>query len=242
MTDDRYVWRYILLLKSFTVYGLDIFVAVTMISSEHVRLSPLLPLSASPPSPPSSLPPSCRSLLLSDELTHIANTQWTTTIARKCGDDCAVPVRFDIAKWIFVGCIIFSFLLVSPFITHLRFLSSAHCSNPCLEVYRKRRQADEQLGYETWKAKNVIDSRDISYAFTNLIANDYYSFSTYSLFHRVERTLGCSGMDADMQKTTILSAYFVILIARPRGRMISLFGYSLRSKVSVGAIAVISTE
>jgi len=33
----RYVWRYILLLKSFTVYGLDIFVAVTMISSEHVR-------------------------------------------------------------------------------------------------------------------------------------------------------------------------------------------------------------
>jgi hypothetical protein len=36
MTNDRYVWRYILLLKSFTVYGLDIFVAVTMISSEHV--------------------------------------------------------------------------------------------------------------------------------------------------------------------------------------------------------------
>jgi hypothetical protein len=43
--DDRYVWRYILLLKSFTVYGLDIFVAVTMISSEHVRLP-------FPPSPP----------------------------------------------------------------------------------------------------------------------------------------------------------------------------------------------
>jgi hypothetical protein len=106
--NDRYVWRYILLLKSFTVYGLDIFVAVTMISSEHVRLSSSFPFLSSFSSFCSS-----RTLLLSEELTHIANTQWTTTIARKCGDDCAVPVRFDIAKWIFVGCIIFSFLLVS---------------------------------------------------------------------------------------------------------------------------------
>jgi hypothetical protein len=71
----------------------------------------------------------------------------------------------------------------------------------------------------------VIDSRDISYAFTNLIANDYYSFSKYlSMIY--------TRADADMQKTTILSAYFVILIARPRGRMISLFGFSLPSKVS----------
>jgi len=47
--------------------------------------------------------------------------------------------------------------------------------------------ADGQLGYETWKAKTVVDSRDISYAFTNLIANDYYSFSA----------LSDSGIDAD---------------------------------------------
>jgi hypothetical protein len=81
----------------------------------------------------------------------------------------------------------------------------------------------------------VIDSRDISYAFTNLIANDYYSFSTY-LGQRDLR------MDADVQKTTILSVYFVILIVRLRGRMISLFGFSLLSKVSLRAIERISTE
>jgi hypothetical protein len=58
-------------------------------------------------------------------------------------------------------------------------------------------------------------------------------------------SLGLNGITwtgADKQKTTILSAYFVILIARPRGRMISLSGFSLPSKVSLGAIAVISTE
>jgi hypothetical protein len=108
MTNDRYVWRYILLLKSFTVYGLDIFVAVTMISSEHVcPLSLLYILIFKPFSLISIIPkPGSSSRIVADK-------QWTTTIARKCGDDCAVPVRFDIAKWIFVGCIIFSFLLVS---------------------------------------------------------------------------------------------------------------------------------
>jgi len=44
-------------------------------------------------------------------------------------------------------------------------------------------------------------------------------------------------MDADVQKTTIPFVYFVILIARPRGRMILLFGSSLRLKVSLRAIA-----
>lgn len=39
--------------------------------------------------------------------------QWTTTISQKCGNNCAVPVQFGIAKWIFVGCIMFSFVLVS---------------------------------------------------------------------------------------------------------------------------------
>lgn len=32
-----------------------------------------------------------------------------------------------------------------------------------------------QLGYETYKARKVIRSRDISYAFTNVMANNYYS-------------------------------------------------------------------
>lgn len=74
--------------------------------------------------------------------------QWTNAITSRCDSDCAVDVQFKIAKWVFVGCIIFSFLL---------------------------------LGYETYKAKKVIDSRDISYAFTNLLANDYYSFRKSSL-------------------------------------------------------------
>jgi len=109
MTRLKYIWKYVLILKSLAVYGLDIFTAITMISSDH----------------------------------------WTNAIQTRCGNDCAVEVQFSIAKWIFVGCIIFSFLL---------------------------------LAYETYKAKRVIDSRDISYAFTNLIANDYYSLRSYDNF------------------------------------------------------------
>lgn len=32
-----------------------------------------------------------------------------------------------------------------------------------------------QLAYEAHKAKKIIASRDISYAFTNIMANHYYS-------------------------------------------------------------------
>ncbi|KAK8847653.1 hypothetical protein IAR55_005512 [Kwoniella newhampshirensis] len=108
-TRIKYIFRYVWLLKSIAVYGLDIFTAVTMISSDH----------------------------------------WTNSLTSKCDYGCAVDVKYSIAKWVFVGCIIFSFLL---------------------------------LGYETYRAKRVIDSRDISYAFTNLIANDYYSFRSYDNF------------------------------------------------------------
>ncbi|KAK4684252.1 hypothetical protein P7C73_g5938, partial [Tremellales sp. Uapishka_1] len=109
LTRIKYVFVYIFLFKSIAVYGLDIFTAVTMLSTNH----------------------------------------WTNAIYSKCGNDCAVKISFDIAKWIFVGCIIFSFLL---------------------------------LGYETYKARKVILSRDISYAFTNLMANDYYSLRSYDHF------------------------------------------------------------
>ena len=34
-----------------------------------------------------------------------------------------------------------------------------------------------QLAYEAYKAKKIIQSRDISYAFTNVMANKYYSLS-----------------------------------------------------------------
>ncbi|KAK6903455.1 hypothetical protein I203_106958 [Kwoniella mangroviensis CBS 8507] len=108
-TRIKYIFKYVFLLKSIAVYGLDIFTASTMILADH----------------------------------------WTNSIGQRCGDSCAIDVQFKIAKWVFVGCIIFSFLL---------------------------------LAYETWKAKQVIDSRDISYAFTNLMANDYYSFRNYDNF------------------------------------------------------------
>ncbi|WVW78165.1 hypothetical protein I302_100116 [Kwoniella bestiolae CBS 10118] len=108
-TRIKYIFKYVFLLKSIAVYGLDIFTASTMILADH----------------------------------------WTNSIGQKCGANCAIDVQFKIAKWVFVGCIIFSFLL---------------------------------LAYETWKAKQVIDSRDISYAFTNLMANDYYSFRNYDNF------------------------------------------------------------
>ena len=63
--------------------------------------------------------------------------------------------------------------------------SSIHIVRILLQTVQgeKGSGANKQLAYETWKAKTVVDSRDISYAFTNLIANDYYSFSTYSLSH-----------------------------------------------------------
>ena len=37
----------------------------------------------------------------------------------------------------------------------------------------------EQLAYEARKAKKIIASRDISYAFTNVMANHYYSLRAY---------------------------------------------------------------
>ena len=37
-----------------------------------------------------------------------------------------------------------------------------------------------QLGYEGRKAKKIVASRDISYAFTNIMANHYYSLRAYN--------------------------------------------------------------
>ncbi len=38
-----------------------------------------------------------------------------------------------------------------------------------------------QLAYEAYKSKKIIQSRDISYAFTNVMANHYYSLRKLSL-------------------------------------------------------------
>lgn len=45
--------------------------------------------------------------------TMIASSTWTNVIYRKCGNACVIKIPFDAAKWVFVGCIIFGFLLVS---------------------------------------------------------------------------------------------------------------------------------
>ncbi|KAL1409083.1 Potassium transporter [Vanrija albida] len=87
-------------------------------------------------------------------VTMLSTSNWTNKVyqdgAGKTGTSIFhINVEFNVAKWVFLGCIIFSFLL---------------------------------LGYEVYKAKQVIRSRDISYAFTNVMANDYYSIKDYNNF------------------------------------------------------------
>lgn len=82
-------------------------------------------------------------------VTMLTTSDWTNTIFRSCPrQDCSI-IPFKFGKWLFVGCIIFSFLL---------------------------------LAYEAHKAKKIIASRDISYAFTNVMANHYYSLRSFDHF------------------------------------------------------------
>jgi len=86
-------------------------------------------------------------------MTMLTTKGWSNGIFQKCkgsqiADNCVV-VDFTIGKWIFVGCIIFGYLL---------------------------------LLYEWYKAKKIITSRDISYSFTNVMANTYYSLKSYDTF------------------------------------------------------------
>jgi hypothetical protein len=107
---SKYMWLYIIVLKDFLVYVLDIFTAITMLTSK----------------------------------------QWSNQIFNDCPKtkNC-VAVPFDLGRWMFVGCIIFGFLL---------------------------------LAYEAHKSKKIVASRDISYAFTNVMANNYYSLRSYDHF------------------------------------------------------------
>jgi hypothetical protein len=69
----RYLWVYILVLKSFLVYVSDIFTAVTMLSTKT----------------------------------------WTNQIFQNCtAVRGCVAIPFSVGQWLFVSCIIFSFLLV----------------------------------------------------------------------------------------------------------------------------------
>lgn len=85
-------------------------------------------------------------------VTMLSTDSWSNAIFNSCPQDQTngcVYIPFKIAKWLFFGCIIFSFLL---------------------------------LAYEARKAKKIIASRDISYAFTNVMANNYYSLRSYDHF------------------------------------------------------------
>ncbi|PFH51417.1 hypothetical protein AMATHDRAFT_175341, partial [Amanita thiersii Skay4041] len=106
----RYLWLYLVVLKSFLVYVSDVFTAITMLSTEN----------------------------------------WSNEIYKKCQElSGCVFINFQTAKWIFFGCILFGFLL---------------------------------LAYEAHKAKKIIASRDISFTFTNVMANNYYSLRSYDHF------------------------------------------------------------
>jgi hypothetical protein len=105
----KYLWLYIIVLKSFMVYVSDIFTAITKLTT----------------------------------------TSWTTEILDQCAQNGCVNIPVTTSKWLFVGCIIFSFLL---------------------------------LAYETRKSRKIIASRDISYAFTNVMAQHYYSLRSYDHF------------------------------------------------------------
>ncbi|KAG8692555.1 hypothetical protein FRC09_011127, partial [Ceratobasidium sp. 395] len=86
-------------------------------------------------------------------VTMLSSDGWTNQIASECGDDCAVDIQFNIAKWVF------------------------HLDTTVNEI-----AFGSQLAYEAYKAKKIIASRDISYAFTNVMANTYYSLRSYDHF------------------------------------------------------------
>lgn len=110
MMRMKYLWLYIIVLKSFMVYVSDIFTAITKLTT----------------------------------------SSWSNEIFNNCGNiSGCVAIPYTTGKWLFVGCIIFSFLL---------------------------------LAYETRKSKKIIASRDISYAFTNIMAQHYYSLRSYDHF------------------------------------------------------------
>lgn len=84
-------------------------------------------------------------------VTLLAFNHFNGNIYNKVQDnpDNTVPVPLEYGKWVFFGCIIFSFLL---------------------------------LAYEAHKCRAIIRSRDISYAYTNVMANNYYSLRSFDHF------------------------------------------------------------
>lgn len=121
----KYLWLYLIVLKSFLVYVSDIFSAVTMLTTSN----------------------------------------WSNEIFKQCQNiQGCVFIPFMIGKWLFVSCILVGFLLVA---------------------------------YESRKARKIIQSRDISYAFTNVLAHDYYSLRSYDHFCFFEHISNSTKMSDD---------------------------------------------
>lgn len=107
----KYVFLFVMVVKSFAVYVADIYTAVTLLAFGHFSGS------------------------LYDKVQNDPQNNFR------------VPISYG--RWIFTGCIIFSFLL---------------------------------LAYEAHKSRAIVKSRDISYAYTNVMANNYYSLRSYDHF------------------------------------------------------------
>jgi len=141
MMRMKYLWLYLVVLKSFLVYVSDIFSAITMLTTSN----------------------------------------WSNEIFKQCQNtDGCVFIPFNTGKWLFVGCIIFSFLL---------------------------------LAYESRKAKIIIASRDISYAFTNVMANNYYSLRSYDHFCFFDHI-------SNSTKTSDDFAFFVFFVFKSWKRLV----------------------
>lgn len=96
-------------------------------------------------------------------VTMLTTTSWSNAIFNSCPKDQSngcVYVPFSIGRWLFFGCVVFSFLLVCLILAPVTHPTATDAP---------------QLAYEAYKAKKIIQSRDISYAFTNVMANKYYS-------------------------------------------------------------------
>lgn len=107
----KYVFLFVMVVKSFAVYVADVYTAVTLLAFGHFSGS------------------------LYDKVQNDPQNNFR------------VPISYG--RWIFSGCIIFSFLL---------------------------------LAYEAHKSRAIVKSRDISYAYTNVMANNYYSLRSYDHF------------------------------------------------------------
>ncbi|KAF8165455.1 hypothetical protein B0H34DRAFT_762657 [Crassisporium funariophilum] len=141
MMRMKYLWVYIIVLKSFLVYISDIFSAITMLTTKN----------------------------------------WSNEIFKQCQTiEGCIFIPFNTGKWLFVGCIIFSFLL---------------------------------LAYESRKAKKIIASRDISYAFTNVMANNYYSLRSYDHFCFFDHI-------SESTKTSDDFAFFVFFVFKSWKRLL----------------------